>query len=200
MKKTIVLIFIFVSSFCFSQVKNDSISREKSHLEAYNEKEKSKPLADNGQFFIFDINIPFRGNDTYGEIDENGNRSDYWFLPDGIGFKFGYGIHFSEWIGLSLNTGFDVVAQQKLVSVPIYPSIVLSPKIADDTNLLFQFGYGKSFAIGRGNLSGTYKKFRLGFGDEDLIFFADVSLNGFSIYDFSETGSISLGISKTIFK
>ena len=148
---------------------------------------------------IFDISVPFRGNETYGEIDENGNRSDYWFLPDGIGAKFGYGIHFSEWIGLSLNTGFDVVAQQKLFSVPIYASIVLTPRINDDVSLLFQYGFGKSFAIGRGNLSGYYNKFRIGVGDE-IIIFADVSLNGFAVRNIENTGSISLGLTIPAFK
>ncbi|WP_298136700.1 hypothetical protein [Flavobacterium sp.] len=190
----------FISFLSFSQTKNDSITKYKSHLEAYNEKEKRKPLEESGTFFDFDITIPFRGNKTYGEIDENGNRSDYWFLADGLGAKFGYGIHYDQWIKLSINSGFDTVLQQKLVSVPVYASVSLCPRIANDTDLLFQFGYGKSFAIGRGNLSGTYKKFRIGISDEDISFFADVSSNGFSVYEFNDTGSISLGISKTIFK
>ena len=182
----------------FSQTQKDTLTDKKSHLESYKEQEKSKPLSDNGQFFIFDISVPFRGNETYGEIDENGNRSDYWFLPDGIGAKFGYGIHFSEWIGLSLNTGFDVVAQQKLFSVPVYASIVLTPRINDDVSLLFQYGFGKSFAIGRGNLSGYYNKFRIGLGG-DIIIFADVSVNGFGVRDIEDTGSISLGLTIPVF-
>lgn len=199
MKKIFFFLFIFLSITTFSQTQKDSIIDKKSHLESYKEQEKSKPLSDNGQFFIFDISVPFRGNETYGEIDENGNRSDYWFLPDGIGAKFGYGIHFSEWIGLSLNTGFDVVAQQKLFSVPVYASIVLTPRINDDVSLLFQYGLGKSFAIGRGNLSGCYNKFRIGVGDE-IIIFADVSLNGFAVRNIENTGSISLGLTIPAFK
>lgn len=196
-------IFSFLCAFfyinTFSQTQKDTITDKKSHLESYLEQEKSKPLSENGSFFIFDISIPFRGNETYGEIDEYGNRSDYWFLPDGIGAKFGYGIHFSEWIGLSLNTGFDVVAQQKLFSVPVYASIVLTPTINDDVSLLFQYGFGKSFAIGRGNLSGYYNKFRIGLGDE-IIIFADVSLNGFAVRNIENTGSISLGLTIPLFK
>jgi len=97
MKKIYFFFFAFFSITTFSQVQKDTITNEKSHLESFNEQEKSKPLSDIGQFFIFDLSVPFRGNETYGEIDENGNRSDYWFLPDGIGAKFGYGIHFSDW-------------------------------------------------------------------------------------------------------
>jgi len=200
MKKIFFFLFTFLSITTFSQTQKDTITDKKSHLESYKEQEKSKPLSDNGQFFIFDISVPFRGNETYGEIDENGNRSDYWFLPDGIGAKFGYGIHFSEWIGLSLNTGFDVVAQQKLFSVPVYGSIVLTPIINDDVSLLFQYGFGKSFAIGRGNLSGYYNKFRIGFGDEEFLFFADLSLNGFDVRNIENTGSISLGLTIPAFK
>ena len=199
MRKLFFSLFTFLSITTFSQTQKDTLIDKKSHLESYKEQEKSKPLSDNGQFFIFDISVPFRGNETYGEIDENGNRSDYWFLPDGIGAKFGYGIHFSEWIGLSLNTGFDVVAQQKLFSVPVYASIVLTPRINDDVSLLFQYGFGKSFAIGRGNLSGFYNKFRVGVGDE-IIIFADVSLNGFAVRNIENTGSISLGLTIPAFK
>ncbi|WP_396143777.1 hypothetical protein [Flavobacterium sp.] len=198
MRKIFFFLFTFLSITTFSQTKKDTLTDKKSHLESYLEQEKSKPLSENGQFFIFDISVPFRGNETYGEIDENGNRSDYWFLPDGIGAKFGYGIHFSEWIGLSLNTGFDVVAQQKLFSVPIYASIVLTPRINDDVSLLFQYGFGKSFAIGRGNLSGYYNKFRIGLGG-DIIIFADVSVNGFGVRDIEDTGSISLGLTIPVF-
>lgn len=199
MRKIFFSLFTFLSITTFSQTQKDTLTDKKSHLESYKEQEKSKPLSDNGQFFIFDISVPFRGNETYGEIDENGNRSDYWFLPDGIGAKFGYGIHFSEWIGLSLNTGFDVVAQQKLFIVPIYASIVLTPRINDDVSLLIQYGIGKSFAIGRGNLSGYYNKFRIGVGDE-IIIFADVSLNGFAVRNIENTGSISLGLTIPVFK
>ncbi|MFY7740102.1 MAG: hypothetical protein ACOVQC_06260 [Flavobacterium sp.] len=200
MRKIFFFLFTFLSITTFSQIQKDTIIDKKSHLESYLEQEKSKPLSENGQFFIFDISVPFRGNETYGEIDENGNRSDYWFLPDGFGAKFGYGIHFSEWIGLSLNTGFDVVAQQKLFSVPVYASIVLTPSVSSESSILLQYGFGKSFAIGRGNLSGYYNKFRIGFGDEEFLFFADLSLNGFNVRNIENTGSISLGLTIPVFK
>ncbi|WP_298391849.1 hypothetical protein [Flavobacterium sp.] len=200
MKKLFLFIVFLLPSLLIAQVKKDSLQVSKSHLESYNEQEKPKALSDNGQFFIYDFSIPFRGNETYGEVDENGNRSDYWFLPDGIGAKFGYGIHFSEWIVFSLNAGFDVVAQQKLFSVPVYGSIVLTPRISDENSILLQYGYGKSFAIGRGNLSGYYNKFRIGFGDDDFLLFADVSLNGFGVRNIENTGSFSLGIAIPTYK
>jgi hypothetical protein len=198
MRKIFFYLFTFFSITTFSQTQKDTLTDKKSHLESYKEQEKSKPLSENGQFIMFDITVPLRGNETYGEIDENGNRSDYWFLPDGIGAKIGYGIHFSEWIGLSLNTGFDVVAQQKLFSVPVYASIVLTPRINDDLSLFLQYGFGKSFAIGRGNLSGYYNKFRVGLGDE-IIIFADVSVNGFGVRNIENSGSFSLGLTIPVF-
>ncbi len=198
MRKIFFFLFTFLSTTTFSQTQKDTLTDKKSHLESYKEQEKSKPLSENGQFIMFDITVPLRGNETYGEIDENGNRSDYWFLPDGIGAKIGYGIHFSEWIGLSLNTGFDVVAQQKLFSVPVYASIVLTPRINDDLSLFLQYGFGKSFAIGRGNLSGYYNKFRVGLGDE-IIIFADVSVNGFGVRNIENSGSFSLGLTIPVF-
>jgi hypothetical protein len=198
MRKIFFYLFTFFSITTFSQTQKDTLTDKKSHLESYKEQEKSKPLSENGQFIMFDITVPLRGNETYGEIDENGNRSDYWFLPDGIGAKIGYGIHFSEWIGLSLNTGFDVVAQQKLFSVPVYASIVLTPRINDDLSLFLQYGFGKSFAIGRGNLSGYYNKFRVGLGDE-IIIFADVSVNGFGFRNIENSGSFSLGLTIPVF-
>jgi len=198
MKKNFLFLFVFFSITTFSQTQKDTITDKKSHLESYKEQEKSNPLSENGQFIMFDITVPLRGNETYGEIDENGNRSDYWFLPDGIGAKIGYGIHFSEWIGLSLNTGFDVVAQQKLFSVPVYASIVLTPRINEDVSLFLQYGFGKSFAIGRGNLSGYYNKFRVGLGDE-IIIFADVSVNGFGVRNIENSGSFSLGLTIPVF-
>jgi hypothetical protein len=200
MKKIFFSFFVFFSITTFSQTQKDTITDKKSHLESYKEQEKSKPLSENGQFIVFDISVPFRGNETYGEIDQNGNRSDYWFLPDGIGAKLGYGIHFSEWIGLSVNTGFDVVAQQKLFSVPVYASIVLTPSVSSESSILLQYGFGKSFAIGRGNLSGFYNKFRIGFGDDEILFFADLSLNGFDVRNIQNTGSISLGLTIPVFK
>lgn len=200
MKKIFFSFFVFFSITTFSQTQKDTITDKKSHLESYKEQEKSKPLSENGQFIMFDISVPLRGNETYGEIDQNGNRSDYWFLPDGIGAKLGYGIHFSEWIGLSVNTGFDVVAQQKLFSVPVYASIVLTPSVSSESSILLQYGFGKSFAIGRGNLSGFYNKFRIGFGDDEILFFADLSLNGFDVRNIQNTGSISLGITIPVFK
>jgi hypothetical protein len=204
MKNNFFFLLFLISHFVTSQTKKDTLEPVTDDLRAstksFSEKEfyasQEDELSEKGTFFQFDFSVPLRGNDTYGEIDENGNRSDYWFLPDGLATKFGYGGYLKNWICISANTGIDWVGSHKLVSVPVYGAISLQPGIANETRLIFQFGYGKSFALGRGNLMGTYKKFRIGIiGVDSFSLFADVSLNGFALYDISETGSFSLGLS-----
>ncbi|WP_338409563.1 hypothetical protein [uncultured Flavobacterium sp.] len=150
-------------------------------------------------FTQFELTVPLKGNDTYGEIDPNGNRSNYIIVPDGISTKFGFGIHFEKWIGLSLHSGIDWKITPKLVSTPVYAQITLNPLLGYDTRLLIQAGYGHSFAIGRGNLNGKYYKARLGVTTEDdLGIFIDVSSYGFAVKG-TEMGSFSLGFCIFVF-
>ncbi len=167
-----LLFVIFFSNFLYSQ-------------------EKSK---NSFTFSQFEITIPLKGNDTYGEIDENGNRSDYVLVPDGISSKFGYGIHHNKWLGISIHSGIDWKITPKLVAVPVYGQITINPKIGEETGIILQVGLGQSFALGRGNLSGTYHKIRLGLSDSDLSLFIDISLHGFQIRG-NDMGSFSVGIS-----
>ena len=175
MKYTILFV-LFFSSFIYSQ-------------------ENSK---NSFTFSQFEITIPLKGNDTYGEIDGNGNRSNYLIVPDGISSKFGYGIHHNKWIGISIHSGIDWKITPKLVAVPVYGQFTFNPKIGNETGILFQVGMGKSYAIGRGNLSGNYHKIRLGLSDSDLSLFIDVSSHGFQIRG-NDMGSFSVGISLTTF-
>lgn len=63
-----------------------------------------------------------------------------------------------------------------------------------------QFGYGKAFALGRGNLSGTYKKISLGVEtDEDVIIFIEVADYQMKVGQFKSVGSVSLGIALRTF-
>lgn len=182
MKAWIFTLFLCSINFLFSQ--------EQLNFESFSEKTT---------FTQFELTIPLKGNDTYGEVDNNGNRSDYRFIPDGISTKFGFGIHFEKWVGLSLHSGIDWKITPKLVSTPVYAQITLNPLLGDETRLLVQAGYGHSFAIGRGNLNGKYYKARLGVttGD-DLGIFIDVSTYGFAVKG-TEIGSFSLGICIFVF-
>jgi hypothetical protein len=75
------------------------------------------PQQKNNRFTQFDISTPLKGNSTYGEIDRNGVRSDYWLLPDGLSLKYGVGIHREKWVSIGIQTGIDWIATQKLKSL-----------------------------------------------------------------------------------
>ena len=110
MKKILLLVSLFVSISMHSQQKNN-------------------------RFTQFDISAPLKGNSTYGEIDSNGVRSDYWFLPDGLSLKYGVGIHREKWVSLGVQTGIDWIATQKLVAVPVFANFKLSPKVSEDVRV-----------------------------------------------------------------
>ena len=78
--------------------------------------------------------------------------------------------------------------------------LTLTTDAFDDKSILLQAGLGHSFAIGRGNLSGTYQKYRLGLVlGELLIIHADVSLFGYKVegsnINTNQSGTLSIGVS-----
>lgn len=154
----------------------------------------------NNRFTQFEISVPLKGNSTYGEIDSNGVRSDYWFLPDGLSIKYGGGIHHEKWISFGTQTGVDWIATQKLVVVPVFANLKLSPKILQDLRVYIQVGYGKSIGIGRGSLIGDYKKISLGVEDnEGLSLFIQVSNFGIPFVNLVSITSFNIGVSAIIF-
>ena len=154
----------------------------------------------NNRFTQFDISTPLKGNSTYGEIDSNGVRSDYWFLPDGLSLKYGVGIHRDKWISLGVQTGIDWIATQKLVVVPVFANFKLSPKVSQDVRVYLQTGYGKSFGIGRGSLIGNYRKISIGIEDnEGVSLFIQVSDFGIPFVNINSVTSFSIGLSLITF-
>ncbi|SHN55206.1 hypothetical protein SAMN05444395_101768 [Flavobacterium fryxellicola] len=154
----------------------------------------------NRTYIQFDVAIPLKGNPDRGEIDPNGNTNKSWFLPDGLSSTIGYGLHYNQWIALGIHSGIDWKWHDKLVIVPVFINLKLSPKIGANTRLALQLGSGKAIALGRGALSGDYKKLSLGVQTpDDLIIF--VELNQFKIPfgNLKENGSISLGLSLITF-
>ena len=148
----------------------------------------------------FDIATSLKGNSTYGEVDSNGVRSDYWFLPDGLNLKYGVGIHHEKWIALGIHTGIDWLGTDKLVIVPVFANFRLCPKVGKDSRLYLQTGYGKSFGIGRGSLIGDYKKISLGIENEEGVsLFIQVSSYGIPFNNLDSVTSVSLGISLITF-
>jgi len=159
-------------------------------------KEKKPFFGKIGAFSNFSFSLPFRANPEYGTNDPyTGEQNKSWFLPDGLNFQGGFGFHTGQTIALSLNAGIDGMISPKLVAAPVYGSIILRPKFNDDTAMIFQYGIGKAFALGRGDLSGLYQKYRLGFtDDENLGFFVEANYYGFGVYDIKQVSTISIGI------
>ena len=60
---------------------------------------------------------------------------------------------------------------------------------------MLQIGLGKTAALGRGSLSGDYKKLSLGLQSDDLLFFIEIGQYDFRLNDQKNIGKISLGIS-----
>lgn len=148
----------------------------------------------------FDVALFLKGNPDRGEEDPYTNKKESWLLPDGLSAKLGYGIHHNKWLASGIHTGVDWKGSEKLVVVPVFVNLKLSPKIAEETRLYLQAGYGKSFAIGRGNLSGDYKKASLGIENADGIsLFIEIAQYGFTLNNLNKINSISLGISLTSF-
>lgn len=160
------------------------------------EKKENKNQDGSYKFIQHAISLSFRANPDANKVDEYTQEKGSWFLPDGFSYHAGYGTHLNNWLGLSVNTGIDTSLDQKLVAVPVYGSLFLNPHFNEDSSVLLQAGFGKSFALGRGDLSGFYQKYRLGIMSEnEICLFADLSFYGYSPYNINQITTISLGIS-----
>ncbi len=149
-----------------------------------------------GSYTQFNLSVPLRGN-----LDSE-NESDYWFLPDGLSVKFGGGMHYNKTISIGINTGVDWIGSKKLVIVPVFGNLKLSTSIEPETLLYLQAGYGESIFIGRGGITGDYKKIGIGIDDkkEGIGIFAEYAQYGITLFAPEKVWSISLGISFTSFK
>lgn len=153
--------------------------------------EINKPLPF-GHFTQFEGSLPLQGNKNRGEVYPDGSTNNSWFLPDGINANFGYGLHYNKWLGLSANSGIGMKLSEKLVVAPVFANLRIMPKIADEARLGIDVGYGQTFALGRGNLSGDFKRIKLNLEYDELQFFIEVLSYGIYLRDNSQ-GSISIG-------
>jgi len=182
-----IFIFLLTALNCFSQEESQSTEPKKSKI-TYSHLDFSIPLKAN----------PFRD----GESDYSENQSKNWFAPDGISGRIGYGIHYKKWISVGLHTGIDWKGSEKLVVAPVFGNLKFSPRFTkdDESRLFLSVGYGKTFALGRGNLSGNFVTGRLGvesFEDDEnsMSFFIDISHYDIPLRNYTNgTGSISLGV------
>lgn len=159
--------------------------------------EINKPLSFD-HFTQFEVSIPLQGNKNRGEVYHDGRSNNSWFLPDGINANFGYGLHYKQWLGLSVNSGIGMKLSEKLVVAPVFANFRIMPKIADETRLGIDVGYGQSFALGRGNLNGDFKRIKLNLESDELQFFIEVLSYGIRLNNNSQ-GSISIGVALVSF-
>jgi hypothetical protein len=181
MKNKILFLFLFIFNMTIAQVEttindSDDIKEEKSFT-----------------FTQFEISIPLQGNKNRGEVYPNGNTNNSWFMPDGVNANFGYGFHFNKWIGLSANTGIGMKISEKLFVTPVFANFRLMPKIGEETRIGIDVGLGQTFAIGRGDLSGTFKRLKINIENDDIQLFLEVVSYGFDIHNTQNVGSISIG-------
>jgi hypothetical protein len=72
------------------------------------------------------------------------------------------------------------------------------PKVGEETRIGIDVGLGHAFAIGRGDLSGTFKRVKLNLEASELQFFLEIVSYGFRLNNNSQ-GSISIGIALVSF-
>lgn len=142
------------------------------------------------------LSVPIIGNRYYDpDLDDDGTQWYDVVMPDGVSAHLGYGLHYHSWVTLALNAGIDYTGRHKLVNAPVYASLMLNPHFGDDHSLILQGGYGYSFAIGRGSLSGTYQKYRLGIGfDDSYALFIEVNVNQFPLHGDPYAAYFNVGI------
>ncbi|OIQ21675.1 MAG: hypothetical protein BM557_02435 [Flavobacterium sp. MedPE-SWcel] len=190
------LVFIFLAIPVFAQEdKDDTIFITSTKTR---KKEKSKDVF--VPFTQLAFSIPLKAtpdNDFDDDPDNEVSVFDY-VLPDGIGAHFGYGIFYNYWLGISANAGVDHVNKQRLFAAPVYAMLTITGDITDERSILLQAGLGHAFALGRGDLSGTYQKYHIGISvSEKIYLFAEANLYGFSLpyRDINKAGSLNFGIS-----
>lgn len=181
-----ILFFLFCIQYGFSQINNT----------IYTTTESEKPIKKEVTFTQFEVSIPLQGNKNRGDYLPDGSKNDDWFIPDGVNANFGYGIHRNKWLGITANTGIGTKLSEKLVVVPVFGNLRIMPLINENSRLGVDIGLGKSFALGRGNLTGTFKRAKLIMESdhEEMQLFLEVLTYGFSKeYNGPEMTSISLG-------
>jgi hypothetical protein len=85
-----------------------------------------------------------------------------------------------------------------MIATPFFFNLRIMPKFGEETRLGIELGLGHAFALGRGNLSGTFQRAKLGLESDDFQIFLQVVSDGFRIPNNSQ-GSLCLGISLLTF-
>jgi hypothetical protein len=148
----------------------------------------------------FDISIPLKGNPNRENPEINTSKNNSFFIPDGLSSKFGYGFHHNKWVSLGIHFGIDWKISEKLVAIPVFANFRWSPKLVDDIRIYVQTGLGKSFAVGRGNLNGNYKKISLGIEkSDDISFYIELCEHQLKYNSIKSVHLFSIGLAITTF-
>ena len=178
MKHFLIILLSFITSIGFSQ--------------------ENKTTSNFSDFAQFEISIPLQGNKNRGDQFADGTSNNNWFLPDGINANFGYGIHYKKVIGLSANTGIGMKLSEKLLIAPIFANLRIMPKVGEETRLGIDLGLGQSFALGRGNLQGTFQRAKLNLESDGRQLFIEFVSFGINFNNTNQQ-SISIGIALVSF-
>ena len=196
MKTNLLAMLLFVVSTAAYAQKNETTYTTVGQYKPGNEKESYDSKQERDRFFHqYELNTSLIGNTQSDNPSTSYDESRPWFIPNGLGFKYGIGVHKDKWFALSAHTGIDWKANERLVAVPVYGNISLNPLLGDDTRLVLQAGLGRGFAIGRGNMQGKYQKYTLGLESDnnDIGIFIEVSSYNFKLHQSNYTELFNIG-------
>lgn len=142
-----------------------------------------------------DVSIPA----AYDFTNVNNNNGVSSVLPAGINAIVGYGLNYHNRLGIGLHSGLNTRWDEKLVAVPVFGNFRFSPMIGKNHFISMQVGYGKAFGLGRGDLSGDYKRINVGLGNTSEIIrgaiFVEYNEMDFPIGDRKKIAAVALGVS-----
>ena len=200
MKHIYLLVLVMLTLTAHAQnrtvyvVKNDSLAKPQPKINSDRFFDNLNPFAQ------FAGSIPLRYNPVYGKTNTSGGSTATHFLPDGLSMHGGVGFHIRQTVAITANSGFDWHIETGLFSVPVYGSAILNIRYSDEESIMLQYGYGRAFAIGHGNLSGEYQKFRVGYVMDILGIFAEINNYGYTWKDAPTMSSINFGVQLFVFE
>ncbi|MFC4816275.1 MULTISPECIES: hypothetical protein [unclassified Flavobacterium] len=191
MKNKFLFLFLLLSTLVFSQ---DTIPYGLSLKDSIKPKyERTKPISP--VFKQFEITTSFSINDEDDNPMTEDDESKPLFIPNSLGLKYGVGLQKNKWLGISVNTGIDIRLKLKLVAVPVFGNLRLSPFFRDEkSRIALNLGYGRGYAIGRGDMQGRYRRINLSFESyDDVGLLIELSEYNFNFNNKTSTVIFSIG-------
>jgi hypothetical protein len=199
MKQNYLYILLFFTALGLSQERKVYVIKDSIVL-ATPAKNKKGFLDKLHPFRQLSLSTSLRLNPIYGKTNNSNNDAGAFFLPDGISLHAGMGYHINQTFALTASTGVDWNIGTKLFNVPVYASALFNISVADGQSMLLQYGAGYNVAIGQGNLSGVYQKFRVGYVFDILGIFAEINNYGYPFKDAPTMATLNLGVQVHIFR